>query len=161
MSSSPPDDAWPALRQYLLDNLDDIGGWNTSHVKHLSERHEVLRAEDGRYYTVGRDGTPVVIIGARTQPETRIDFLSDQIIWRHGFLRQIAQMFSYFAITDDYARHPEQYPLSMKAVVPQFKYQSLAHDWHFMHFDRSRTVKWRPYPTFCDPEWLAADLLGE
>ena len=48
----------------------------------------------------------------------------------------------------------------MKAVIPEFKYQSLAHDWQFMYFDKSRTVKWRPHSNLCDPEWLAADLLG-
>jgi hypothetical protein len=86
--------------------------------------------------------------------------LRRKLLWRHGFLRTFLEMFSLFAITDDYAAAPNSYPPSMKAVLPEAGFQTINHTWHFMYFDRTRTVKWRPRSNVCDPDWLAADLLG-
>jgi hypothetical protein len=144
--------SWKKLRTYLLDNLDDISGWNTSWQKIIAERDGIVPRDE--------QGITVRVIGVKTLPETRIDFLTDQILWKHGFIRQFLELFSLFAITEDFAENPDNYPSSMKALISEEKFQSVNHRWHFMFFDRTGTVAWRPWSNACDPGWLAVDLLG-
>src|SRR5438067_1333951 len=69
-------------------------------------------------------------------------------------------VFALFTITDDFGLNRECYPPAMKALLSEPEYQRVHHMWHFMYFDRTRTVKWRPYSNLCDPDWLATDLLS-
>ena len=127
----------------------------------IGERDKIFRADDGNFYMHDHEGVLLRVIGAKPLDETRLDFIADQIIWRHGFLKQILELFSLFAISDDFALNRDSYPPAMKALLSEPKYQRVHHSWHFMYFDRTRTVKWRPYSNLCDPEWLASDLLSQ
>lgn len=160
MLERPHTAAWGHLRHFLLDRIDSVSGWTTSVRKLLAERNNILRADDGNFYMHNDEGVLVRVIGAKPVDETRVDFVADQIMWKHGFVREFLELFALFAITDDFTENPGSYPPAMKAVLGEMDFQRVNHIWHFMYFDRSRTVRWRPHSNLCDPEWLAADLLG-
>jgi hypothetical protein len=160
MCERPHGEAWKHLKTFLLDKIDIVSGWASSWQRAIGEREKIFRADDGNFYMHDEEGAVVRVIGAKPLDETRLDFIADQILWRHGFLRQILELFALFAITDDFSLNRESYPPAMKALLSEAEYQRVHHSWHFMYFDRTRTVKWRPYSNFCDPDWLASDLLS-
>jgi hypothetical protein len=160
MLERPHVKAWKRLKSFLLERIDNVSGWATSWQKMTAEREKIVRADDGNFYLHDEEGVLVRVIGAKPIDETRIDFITDHVIWKYGFVREFLELFSLFAITDDFATNREAYPPAMKAVLPEVEFQRVNHSWHFMYFDRSRTVKWRPYSNMCDPDWLASDLLG-
>src|SRR5260370_1539255 len=48
----------------------------------------------------------------------------------------------------------------MRAVLVEPKFNDTSHRWQLMQFERTRSIKWRSLSNFCDPEWLAGDLLA-
>jgi hypothetical protein len=160
MIQKPPEQAWVALREYLLSNVDELSGWTASHIRVLSERDQIFRQEDGLYYRHLEDGTLCQVIGAKTLHETRLDFITNHVLWKYGNIRQSLELCSWFAISADFEQNSAAYPKSMKASLLEPKWRRLGHDWLLQHWDRTRTVKWRPNSNLCDPDWLAADLLG-
>jgi hypothetical protein len=160
MIQRPPESGWTVLRKYVLKNVDTLSGWAASHVRVFSERDQIFRGDDGLYYRHAEDGTLHQVIGAKTLRETRLDFISDQLLRNYGNLRQPLELFSWFAISYDFEENADAYPKSMKASLGEPKWGRLRHDWLLQHWDQTRTVRWRPNSNFCDPDWLAADLLG-
>ncbi|MGH9745153.1 MAG: methylamine utilization protein MauJ [Candidatus Acidiferrales bacterium] len=160
MTQGPPAKAWGLLRNYLIQNVDLLSGWTSSFRRAMSERDQIFRGDDGLYYKYGDDGELCQVIGAKTLRETHLDFITAQVIHTYGNLRLPIEIFSWFAIGTDYQDCPSTYPTAMKAVLSEPKWQLIQHRWSLQHWDRSRTVKWRPNSNFCDPEWLVADLLG-
>ncbi|HEY8671953.1 MAG TPA: hypothetical protein VIL63_14010, partial [Terriglobales bacterium] len=102
MTQRPPETAWAVLREYVLKNVDTLSGWAASHVRIFSERDQIFRGDDGLYYQRGEDGTLYQVIGAKTLRETRLDFISDQLLRNHGNLRQPLELFSWFATSYDF-----------------------------------------------------------
>jgi hypothetical protein len=46
-------------------------------------------------------------------------------------------------------------------MLPQLPHHGIHARWDFLHFDYSRTIVWRPSSNFCDPNWLAGEILGK
>jgi hypothetical protein len=159
IATFPPEEAWSRLIEFTIQEIDVLSGWNKSWNREIAERHNVFRGEDGNYYCHDLDGTLIHVIGAKALPETHLDFISDHILRGYGCLRQVLNVFSAFAIGDDYAANPNAFPQSMKAVVNQTHHDT-SHRWQLIQFHHTRSIKWRPLSNFCDPEWLAGDLLG-
>ena len=140
-------------------------GQNTDHVvrtirtdssKYNLKNHAFLRA----CRKIGSDGP-----GSRKKEKAVASILgpkiiTDQILRGYGNLRLPIELFSWFGISVDFEENSATYPEAMKAVLSEPKWQVIQHQWSLQHWDRSRTVKWRPHSNFCDPEWLVADLLG-
>jgi hypothetical protein len=160
MTQKPPEKAWASLGEYVLSNVDELSGWTSSHIRVLSEREQVFRRDDGLYYRYLEDGTLCQVIGEKTLHETRLDFITTQVLWKYGNIRQSLELFSWFATSADFEQNSAAYPKYMKASLWEPKWRRLQHDWLLQHWDRTRTVKWRPNSNLCDPDWLAADLLG-
>ena len=160
MSKRSPDAAWNDILRFVIEDIDNLSGWNKSWLKESAEQLNVRRGEDGNYYSDSLTGTLVQIIGARTTSETRIDFITDQVLRRYGCLRQLFNVFSVFAITHEFNADQSHFPKSIKAVLQDPKFQSTSHDWQLMHFERTRSITWRPRSNFSDPEWLAGDMLA-
>lgn len=156
----PPKDAWADLVAYITREVDTLSGWTKCWIKHSAEERNIFKGEDGSYYCRELDGTLIQIIGMKTTPETRLDFITDQILSNYGCLRQIFNVFSVFAIAYEFGRDPQQFPRSMKAVLVDPEFNNTSHRWQLMQFERTRSVKWRPLSNVCDPEWLAGDLLA-
>jgi hypothetical protein len=161
MVHRPHEEAWPPLREYIIQNADDLSGWNASFKKLLAEKRDVFRGDDGNYYYVDGADQLVQIIGAKTTEETRLDYITDQLVFARGFLHQFVALFSLFAIADDFARNPGHYHRWIKASLPDPRYHGIGASWNFMHFDYSRTYRWRPSSNLCDPHWLVGDVLGQ
>jgi hypothetical protein len=161
MIRRPHDAAWPLLRDFIITNANDLSGWNGSFQKSLAERREVFRGEDGNYYYTSGTDELIQIIGAKTAAETRLDYITNQLTFSSGFLHQILSLFSLFAIADDFDHHPDQYHRWIKASLPNPDHLWISANWQFLHFDYSRTYRWRPYSNLCDPQWLAGDILGK
>lgn len=160
MVKTPPEAAWQGLVAYITADIDNLSGWTKSWIKQSAEERNVFKGEDGNYYYRDHDGILIQIIGAKTTPETHLDFITDQIIRNFGCLRQIFNVFSVFAIAWEFERDSSLFPRSMKAMLVEPKFQSTAHTWHLMQFERTRSIRWRPLSNFCDPDWLAGDLLA-
>lgn len=160
MIMRPPAKAWQQLREYLVEKVDVLSGWSTSFRRTLSEQEQIFRGDDGLYYRYGEGRKLYQVIGAKTLRETHLDFITDHILRAYGNLRLPIELFSWFAISVDFEANHDAYPKAMKAVLSEPKWQVIQHKWSLQHWDRSRTVKWRPNSNLCDPEWLAADLLG-
>jgi hypothetical protein len=160
MVRRPHEDAWLALREYVLARIDDLSGWSTSFKRQIAEEQNVFRGEDGNYYYRDHTYGIVQIVGAKTTEETRIDFITNQLVSSTGFLHQFIGLFSLFAIADDFDRNPNHYHRLIKAVLPGSKFSPVGYDWTLLHFDGSRTYRWRPHSNLCDPGWLVGDILG-
>jgi hypothetical protein len=159
MLNAPPDVAWRALRDRIFADIDDLSGWSRSFQKELGDRDQIWRGEDGKYYK-NEDGSVYQVIGAKTLQETRLDFLTEQVARDFGTIRQFLQLFALLAVSEDYVAHREHYPTSMKAIVQDRKWPSLSHRWSLLQWHPVRTVIWRPWSNFCDPQWLAGDFLA-
>jgi hypothetical protein len=159
IASSSPKEAWKELVEFTIQEIDVLSGWKKSWTRELAKRHNVFWGDDGNYYCRDLDGTLIHVVGEKALPETHLDFVSDHILRGWGCIRQALNVFSAFAISDDYAREPTGFPRSMKAVVNQTHHDT-SHHWHLAQFHHTRSIKWRPFSNFCDPEWLAGDLLG-
>jgi hypothetical protein len=160
MTKFPPASAWQDLVAYIINDINNLSGWTKSWIKQSAEERGVFKGKDGNYYYHDLDGTLIQIIGARTTPETQLDFITDQVLRNYGCLRQIFNAFSAFAIGYEFARDSSVFPRSMKAALVEPKFRATSHQWQLMHYQRTRSVRWRPLSNFCDPEWLAADLLA-
>jgi len=160
MVSASPREAWPTLIDFILGQMDVLSGWNKCWIREDAERRGVFKGEDGNYYYHDLNGILVQINGAKTLPETHLDFITDHILRGHGCLRQIFNVLSAFAIAHEYAQDPSLFPRSMKAVLVEPRFDSTSHKWQLMQFQRTRSIRWRPLSNFCDPDWLAGDLLG-
>jgi hypothetical protein len=161
MQERPHKTAWDKLKSFLRGDIDNLSGWSKSWRKSRAERDQVFHGEDGNYYMHREGGILVQVIGDKTLEETRLDFITDHLVHSYGFLHQFVALFALFAIADDYVVNCQRYPLSMKAVLPGENFYHVLHYWHCSFFDRTRTIRWRPDPNTCDPDWLIADLLGE
>lgn len=157
---TPPDVAWAKLRDRIIPEIDDITGWSQSTQKVLAELDKIFKGEDGYFYRHWRDGTLVQVIGGKTMPQVRVDYITDQTLRSYGRLRQFLNVFAAFSISFEFARDPDQFPKSMKATLLEPAHRSTGHHWHLLQYDRTRSVAWRPPSVYCDPEWLAADLMG-
>lgn len=160
MVEKPHEKAWETLGRFLLGHMDDLSGWSKSWIKESAERRNVFKGEDGNYYFHDHDGVLVQIIGEKTLPETHLDFLTDAILRTFGPIRKILNVFSLFAISEDFSRNPDNYPQSLRLYIPERHFGMLSPSWHRMQFHRVRTVRWRPQNNLCDPEWLAEQLLA-
>ena len=160
MIKRPCEDAWRELRDYLIEGIDELSGWNSSFDRRIAEEQQVFQGEDGNYYYRDADGEPVQIVGAETTQETRLDFILSQLLVRTGFLRQFLGLFSLFAVADDFERNRAHYHTLIKAVLPESERGPIECDWTFMHFGHSRSYLWRPHSNLCDPQWLAGDIFG-
>jgi len=161
MARQPCEDAWLELRDYIVRDIDELSGWNSSFLRQSTEQQQVFQGEDGNYYyRADSDGEPVQIVGAKTTQETRLDFILSQLLVKTGFLRQFLGLFSMFAIADDFERNHAHYHALIKAYLPDSERGPIECDWTFMHFDYSRSYLWRPRSNLCDPQWLAGDIFG-
>jgi hypothetical protein len=160
MVRRPHEEAWLSLRNFILSNIDELSGWGASFQRRFAEERDVFHGEDGNYYCQDPECGLVQIIGAKTAEETRLDFITNQLVFSTGFLHQFVSMFSLFAIADDFVRNPNQYHRMIKAVLPGSEFSHVGCDWNFLHFDHSRTYRWRPHSNLCDPNWLVGDILG-
>ena len=109
MVRRPHEEAWLALREFILCKIDDLSGWDASFNRRIAEERQVFRGEDGNYYYHEKSGELIQIVGAKTTDETRMDFISNQLVFSTGFLHQFISLFSLFAIADDFDRNPNQY----------------------------------------------------
>jgi hypothetical protein len=160
MLSGNPVEAWSSLRVRILAEIDVLSGWSRSFQKQLAERNQVWRGEDGNYYQREPDGTVYRVIGRQTIEETRLDFITDQVVRQFGTLQIFLQFFSLLAIAQDFSEHPDAYHTSMKAILQDREWPSLVHPWRPLQWHPVRTTVWRPLSNLCDPQWLAGDLLA-
>lgn len=160
MANAAPADAWNNLVKHIISDIDNLSGWSKCWIREFAGKRNVFKGEDGYYYFNDLDGTLVQIIGEKTEPETRLDFITDQILRSYGCLRQIFNVFSAFAIAYEFERSPEMFPRSMKVVLDEPKFPGTSHRWQLMQYERTRSIRWRPHSNYCDPDWLAGDLLA-
>ena len=160
MTKEPPESAWHDVVAHITGDIDNLSGWAKCWVRESAERRNVFKGEDGNYYFNDHDGTLVQIIGAKTTPETRLDFITDQVLRSYGCFHQVFNVFSALAIAHEFRRDPSLFPLSMKAVFVEPRFRDTSHRWQLMQYQRTRSIRWRPVSNFCDPDWLAGDLLA-
>ncbi len=161
ITQSPPDKAWTTVLQLIIKDVDNLSGWSKSWTSELAEHLNITKGSDGNYYSKEVNGTIVQIIGAKTTRETHTDFITEQILRNYGCLRQVFNIFSVFAIAYEFAQHQSSFPGSLKAVLQEPKFPGTLHNWQLMQYERTRSIRWRPLSNFCDPEWLAADMLAK
>src|SRR5579863_437112 len=127
MARRPHQQAWPALRDLLVGNLDELSGWTHSVRREIAERDQVFRGEDGHHYFRDREGILFQVIGgdARTADEERLYFITDQLVRSYGFLHQFLELFSLFAIADDFSVNPALYHRRLKAMLPGLPHHGL------------------------------------
>ena len=159
MLITPPEDAWRDLRNFIAQGADNLTGWSSSTEKIFAEKDKVFRSDDDQYYQLDRaKGDLYRVAGAKTARETRLDYITNQVLRSYGNLRQVIELFSLFAIGHDFAQNPQSYHLSLKAALVEPRWQTLGHQWTWRSWIHARTMPWRPSSNLCDPAWLAADL---
>jgi hypothetical protein len=147
MLSYSPDAAWPLLRSYILENIDDLSGWVRSFRKEMAEREQIWLDEEGNYYQKYDDGEVYRVVSAKTLEEARLDFFTEQIVRDFGNVRLFLKFFSWLAISDNFAGNPEAYHTSLKAMVQDRQWPSLNHRWQLLQWHTPRTFVWRPPQT--------------
>lgn len=159
MTRRPAEGAWTALREELIQNIDAYSGWSFSWQKEDAEQRPIRKEADGYYMTL-EDDTVVQVMGAKTFAETRLDFICDTLLRSYGRLRQILDLFTLFAISEDFSLRPEAYPSSLRLVLADHDWYTGPYPWHRMHGSLIRTSRWRPFSNLCDPVWLGEELMG-
>ncbi len=152
--------AWTSLCDELVRNIDVYSGWSSSWHKDRTEKEAITRGPDGFYYTTREDGTVVRVHGEKMSDEVRVDFICDSVTRSYGHVRQVLGTFSVFAVSADFAEHPEAYPPSIRMVLGDKEWYSGSFPWYRMQHGMMRASKWRPYSNLCDPEWLSEDLMS-
>ena len=132
IAASSSEEAWKKLVEFIIQEIDTLSGWTKSWTRELAERHNVFWGDDGNYYCRDLDGTLIHVMGEKALPETHLDFVSDHVLRGWGCIRQILNVFSTFAISDDYSKEPTGFPQSMKAVVNQTHHDT-SHRWLWEH----------------------------
>jgi hypothetical protein len=84
MTKIPPASAWQDLVAYIINDINNLSGWTKSWIEQSAEERGVFKGEDGNYYYHDLDGTLIQIIGAKTTPETQLDFITDQVLRSYG-----------------------------------------------------------------------------
>lgn len=135
-----PDAVWPELAKYITADIDNLSGWAKSWIKESAERSNVFKGEDGNYFFKDCDGTLIQIVGAKTARETRLDFITDQILRSYGCLWQVFNVFSAFGISYEFERDAAAFPRSMKAVLVEPKFESTSHHWQLIQYQRTRSI---------------------
>ncbi|HXX19975.1 MAG TPA: methylamine utilization protein MauJ [Candidatus Acidoferrum sp.] len=160
MTARPHGDAWRRIEEFLLGTIDNLSGWRKSWHRQDAEQRGVFKGEDGNYYYHDRDGILIQIIGAKTLPETHLDFVTDAVMRGYGPIRKILNVFALFAISEDFAANSASYPGCLRLLIAEPESGMLTPRWHRMQFHQVRTVRWRPLDILCDPEWLAEQVLA-
>jgi hypothetical protein len=158
MTHRPHEDAWGPLCEYIVKHVDVLSGWSSHWVRDDPDAKRTERADDGTYFVRETDGSVMVIHGGKTLPETRLDFINHSVL--HGSIGNVLALFALFALSDDFARRPTSYPLSMRLLVfPESEYT--AYTWERRELYRVREVVWRPDSNLCDRFWLAQTLVAK
>ena len=162
MASAKADGRWPALRKFVIDHAEELSQWASSHDKFFAERMRIFRGEDGKYYHNNEDGTVSEVIGPGigTIEQVRLDYITEHILRNYGNIQQILLLLALLEVSDDFTENEAAYPTVLRAVLPLPEWRSLRFAWSLRFYDRTRTLKWRPEPSRCDSDWLAADLLA-
>jgi hypothetical protein len=152
---------WADLKNYLLNEIDEVSGWNYCWRKE-DERLKATWRKGHECFFVDRDlGGVVRVIGGATLPETRTQFITDDILQPFGRVRRCLNMFAAFAVADDFSRNGTNYPRSVRLIVWDPQYGILNQpNWHVSQFISLRPLRWRPDNNLCDPEWLACQLVA-
>lgn len=161
MVRQPHELAWAELEPYILEHIDELSGWDRSWTRQRAEAHNVFRTEHGEYFFKDGRGVVVQIIGEKSLPEVRLDYLSDSIERPYGCVRRILTVFSLFAISEDFARKPESYPQSLIMVLPEPGETMLTPRWQLVQLFRARGSSWHPSNALCDPGWLSEQILAQ
>lgn len=117
MLSDEIDVSWKRLEAFLLDHIDEISGWSESWIRSDAEERHVIRRDDGTYWYPDASGTLIQIIGARTLPETRLDFITDSILRPWGSVRQVLTLFALVAVSEDFRRDRSAYPIALRVAI--------------------------------------------
>ena len=151
------EDVWSRVLAVVLQDLDELTGWEFSTARMSAIRWPVERAQDGTYYRE-EDGERIQVIGARTLIETRLEYITDDCLRRYGCVGQMCRLVALFCLHSDFQRYADRYPESVRAVLPEDSY--LQWGWHHLNPFRSSRVPWRPPDRHSDPDVLAIDVIA-
>lgn len=152
-----PEEIWGGVLEVLLEDLAQLTGWEFSLARDFASQWPVERAENGTYYRE-ENGERIQIIGARTLPETRLEYMIDDCLRKYGHVGQICRWVALFCLQADFQRHPDRYPETIRVTLPEDSY--LQWSWYHLNPIRSLRVPWRPPDRHSDPDSLAIDVIA-
>ena len=151
---------WEAARRTLLENIDTISGWEHSWNRQWHLTEPVWR-DQGHYFTE-RFGHTHEIVGRRTAEEERWDFVANAAEHIYSPLHIVLRMIALICIADLYKQSPAKFHATIEVALHEQVGSTSFSSWRWQQrfpFFYRRT-KWRPPDVFCDPEWLASDLMA-
>ena len=63
MVRRPHEETWSILREFLIANIDELSGWNTSFRRIFAKERSVFQSDDGSYYYNDREFGLVQVVG--------------------------------------------------------------------------------------------------
>jgi len=151
---------WDIIRQYLIDNLDDLCPVDPSRFLTF-DGNEVERDEDGTYY-YEENGQTVTVQGLRTPVEEKIAFYTNDAQMQYGRLYSVIKFIALFDIAFEYDNHREHFPDKLSCVLYDNSGTDtsyLAWNWNFPTPFEYVPFKWTPRSQFSNPDWLSADFI--
>lgn len=157
------EDNWEKIQKYIIENIDILSGW-----KRLQEYRghsffgDIKRDKNGRYYMI-ENKKRIEVIGAKTQQEERFDYIVNDAISKYGRIGNILHLISLIAIGEQYKSHPEHFSKGTICNLPDSDWETycLHWSWYTLAVYNFIPVFWKPRSCFCDPQWLAFDLLAK
>lgn len=158
-SDGRPSRKWRNTKRYILEHIDCLSFWSESPQRLMIIEYRAMK-RDGKYYAT-IDGEEVEIVGIKTEQEERQRFISGAFTAHYGGLMPLISLMALVNICMDIVAHPTEYPSSVRLHLPEnhgwtaFSHWAWIVKWPY----RPRAFAWRPKSVFCNPEWLASDLL--
>ncbi len=83
----------------------------------------------------------------------------EQARGEYGYLHQVSRFVALCNISSDFREARDGYPDSIRIVLPEGHF--LSYSWYILSPAGSPRIPWRPPSRCCDPDFLAADLVGQ
>ncbi len=149
---------WPQLQEFIHKNIDILSGYQWNFRPHFFSKDIYRR--NGQYFM--KEGEEEVMVhGAKTALEERVDYISNSITVERGLLHSSLKVFALTNIERLTHYKPDVFPTSVNIVLGESNHYThfLCWDWAVKWPYQMRPLKWRPDDNYCDSNWLAADLV--
>lgn len=154
-------EVWTKLREAIYLNIDLLSGWRWCPKRYFASSMPIYR-KDGKYFAKSPEGEEAEVIGGKTAIEERLDFIADAITRHGGLLHECLRLLALANTERLFQVYPGRFPKSLRIELGESDSGTffLHWRWNLRWPYTMQPTDWRPDDNYCDPQWLANDLLA-
>lgn len=156
----PVPERWQKAKELLHANVDVLSGWQRSPYRQLAATSKVYR-QNGTYFQKDGDRT-YELYGAKTALEERVDHIASSLGNTYGSLRELIQVIALCNLQEAFEKRPAEFSTAVTISLSESDHRTsfLHWEWRLKWPYQLQPTRWRPNDNYCDPDWLANDLLA-